>query len=150
VPWPAEVPRTNASFVETKVTEVALNPAGTGPPEGWVGVAGVAVGLPVAGLVDVGAPDGEVLADVGAPDGELLVAGWPPDPQAAAATISMRKVETRTKARDVLMTIWTWLSFGRTPAGGWGRDPATPPSRRRAPPPTQGGGAAPMCGPPSR
>src|SRR2546426_772833 len=34
------VPSTNASRVETKVTEAALNPAGTGPPEGRVMPAG--------------------------------------------------------------------------------------------------------------
>jgi hypothetical protein len=36
------VPSTNASRVETKVTEAALNPVGTGPPEGCVMPAGVA------------------------------------------------------------------------------------------------------------
>jgi len=36
------VPSTNASRVETKVTEAALNPAGTGPPEGRLMPAGAA------------------------------------------------------------------------------------------------------------
>src|SRR5260370_21328349 len=39
------VPSTNASRVETKVTEAALNPAGTGPPEGCVVPAGTAVAV---------------------------------------------------------------------------------------------------------
>ena len=40
--WHGAVPSTNASRVETKVTEAALNPAGTGPPEGRVMPAGAA------------------------------------------------------------------------------------------------------------
>ena len=40
--WHGAVPSTNASRVETKVTEAALNPAGTGPPEGRVMPAGTA------------------------------------------------------------------------------------------------------------
>jgi hypothetical protein len=61
------VPRTNASSVETNVTEVAANLLGTGPP------AEVVTG-PVAAAVDEGAADvGVVVADVvgeplGAPD----------------------------------------------------------------------------------
>src|SRR5215471_3819186 len=65
------VPRTNACRSETNVTEVAANPAGTGPPAGTV-AAGPAPGDPVAA--------GPVAADVGEvaltpPDGEVAGAG---------------------------------------------------------------------------
>src|SRR5579859_4373448 len=41
--WHDAAPSTNASRTETKVTEAALNPAGTGPPEGCAMPAGTAV-----------------------------------------------------------------------------------------------------------
>jgi hypothetical protein len=42
------VPSTNASRVEANVTEVALNPAGTGPPDGCIMPAGAVTGALVA------------------------------------------------------------------------------------------------------
>ncbi|WP_300609208.1 hypothetical protein [Trebonia sp.] len=67
------VPRTNASCVETNVTDVAVNPVGTGPPAG-TDVAGavdgaVAVGVALAVLVvGVGAAAGVVLVPLLAPE----------------------------------------------------------------------------------
>src|SRR5207302_4168525 len=43
--WHGAVPSANASRVEAKVTEAALNPAGTGPPAGSVVPAGTAVAV---------------------------------------------------------------------------------------------------------
>jgi hypothetical protein len=73
------VPSANASRVETKVTEAALNPAGTGPPGGWLMLAGTVTG----GEADAGwEADGDAAAER-ATDGASGV------PHAAAsATIS--------------------------------------------------------------
>src|SRR5215469_16125721 len=67
------VPRTNASCVETSVTEVAVNPGGTGPPVGWdvtgpvlggllAGEAGEGACPLLAGAVPAPVPDVGVLA----------------------------------------------------------------------------------------
>jgi hypothetical protein len=58
------VPRTNASSGETKVTEVAANPLGTGPPADAVTV-GVVVGGVLAALL---AAEAEPEADVAPPE----------------------------------------------------------------------------------
>lgn len=59
------MPSTNASCVETKVTEVALNPAGAGAPDGAANVGAVLLGALVM------ARDGdEALDGVGALDGD--------------------------------------------------------------------------------
>src|SRR5690349_23233178 len=74
--WHGAVPSTNASRVETKVTEAALNPAGTGPPEGRVTPTGAAA----AGVRGAGRDTGEAA-------GRTAGGGAVPHP-AASPTIS--------------------------------------------------------------
>jgi hypothetical protein len=88
------VPSTNASCVETNVTDVAANPLGTGPPAGVGGVlaaAGVAV-FPVAGEE----ADGVVAAVVPVPAAPLECAV--PQPASASAVTS---APNRTAVPDV-------------------------------------------------
>src|SRR6516165_7488591 len=65
------VPRTNACSAETNVTDVAANPAGTGPPAGSV--------APVAGAVLAGPEAGVLAAPPGVPD-DGVAAAPPPAP----------------------------------------------------------------------
>jgi hypothetical protein len=73
-----------ASSAETNVTDVALNPAGTGPPDGCVPSAG---GVAVAGVPDTGGDtDGDEVAER---TGERAADGaWAVPHPAASATIS--------------------------------------------------------------
>src|SRR5215472_17229677 len=107
------VPRTNASRSETNVTDVAANPAGTGPPAG-TDAAGPAPGDPLAA--------GPVAADVGdvaptPPVGEVagaeVPASAPPPPAPApdcadphpdsASAASSAPERTERPARDVFI-----------------------------------------------
>ncbi len=78
------VPSTKASWAETSVTDAALNPAGTGPPDGWTMPADAAAD----GARDAGPDtDGDEAAERAAEraaDGSCVV----PHPVASATTSS--------------------------------------------------------------
>jgi hypothetical protein len=99
VPPPGAVPSTKASPVETKVTEAALNPAGTGLPEGCAGDAELLGVLVATGL-----------ADVGALDGVAVVEDWPVDPHPAETMVSAKHSATRVRGRELRNDIVTSLS----------------------------------------
>jgi hypothetical protein len=78
------VPSANASRAETNVTDAALNPAGTGPPDGCV----LPIGTPSAGAPDAGwdTGGGEAAERAGDPAADGARAG--PHPAASAMIIS--------------------------------------------------------------
>ena len=99
------VPRTNASSVETNVTDLAANPIGTGPPDGTVtvdvaaDVVGAAAPVEAPPPADAGGelappePAGPLADEVGEPPGpppapELVA------PQAVSATAASRAPDT--------------------------------------------------------
>jgi hypothetical protein len=107
------VPRTNASCVETNVTEAAANPLGTGPPAGtvtgWCVFAGAGVAVAgceaVAGALLAGAALAEVAAGVVAPlpppEPELSEAQ--PDSAKVVKTALDRRAAPSRDARNVVL-----------------------------------------------
>src|SRR5271165_963647 len=99
------VPRTNACSGETNVTEVAANPAGTGPPAGRVAPAPPAAGLLLAAPLARGVP---VPAPVPAAGLEAAAVPPPPppigvvDPHPASAT-AVTSAPASTATRDVFI-----------------------------------------------
>jgi hypothetical protein len=86
------VPRTNASWGETNVTEVAANPAGTGPPVGVVPPDAVVAGaLAVLLAADADGEAALALADV---LGELAA----PPPVAELAEVAVPHADSTTAA----------------------------------------------------
>jgi hypothetical protein len=109
VPELGALPSTNASSTETKVTDAALNFAGTGAPDGCVGFGVVladrlALGFGDVGVLAVG------LTEVGEPDGVAL----PADPQPATETISARQIAGKVRVRELTENMSTSLSLSRT------------------------------------
>jgi hypothetical protein len=125
------VPRTNASPGETNVTEVAANPAGTGPPLG-------AVAIPVAAAVEAAPLAAAVEAELAPPEpagplddvvGETAEAP-PPDPelaapQAVSATAASRAPDA-SPARDARNDVFMRSPSVADHSYGYGDVPAGP------------------------
>ena len=112
------VPRTNASWVETNVTDLAANPIGTGPPDGTVTVDVAADVVGAAAPVEAPPPAADAGAELAPPDAagplddELGEPAAPPPapglvaPQAVSATAASRAPDTspiRDARNDVFM-----------------------------------------------
>ena len=85
------MPRTKASCVDTNVTEVAVNPLGTGPPGGGAGIMGVP-GVTDGAAVGVAAG---VRAAAGGGDGP------DPAPLRKAATIYQAAIDNLTQRAGI-------------------------------------------------
>ena len=131
------VPRTNASCGETKVTDVAANPIGTGPPDGTVTVDVLADVVGAAAPVEAAPLAADAGAELAPPDaagpldaavGEAAAAPPPaPElaaPQAVSATAASRAPHaspTRDARNDVFMrspsAAAASYGYGDVPAG---------------------------------
>ena len=101
------VPRTNASSVETNVTEVAANPIGTGPPDGTATVDVLAAVAGAAGVEEAAPPAAGAAAELAPPDpagplddaGEVAAAA-PPDPELVGPAGRQRHRRQQGAARE--------------------------------------------------